>query len=139
MSTVCGKCQRPLKNPKSMERGYEPLCWGKVNKARKTEDDRDQAMRSDFTYHTREVNETSVLVIIDLDRGGMSVTNNVEAVVKSIAAELGEDIYKRPIIYKDSMGIYDGIDGTNLASPFYHIGETDEARAAAKAAERTRR
>jgi hypothetical protein len=96
-------------------------------------------MRSDFTYHTREVNGTSVLVIIDLDRGGMSVTNNVEAVVKSIAAELGEDIYKRPIIYKDSMGIYDGIDGTNLASPFYHIGETDEARAAAKAAERTRR
>ena len=96
-------------------------------------------MRSDFTYHTREVNGTSVLVIIDLDQGGMSVTNNVEAVVKSIAAELGEDIYKKPIIYKDSMGIYDGIDGTYLAGPFYHIGEKDETRAAAKAAERTRR
>ena len=139
MSTVCGRCQRTLKNPKSMERGYGPLCWGKVSKDRKADDDRNQAMRSDFTYHTREINGTSVLVIIDLDQGGMSVTNNVEAVVKSIAAELGEDIYKRPIIYKDSMGIYDGIDGTNLASPFYHIGETDEARAAAKAAERTRR
>lgn len=35
-------------------------------------------MRSDFTYHTREANGTSVLVIIDLDQGGMSVTNNVE-------------------------------------------------------------
>lgn len=96
-------------------------------------------MKSDFTYHIRESRGTNVLVIIDLDQGGASVTNNIEAVVKSIAADLGEDIYKRPIIYKDSMGICDGIDGTNLASPFYHIGETDEARAAAKAAERTRR
>lgn len=93
-------------------------------------------MRSDFTYHTREVNGTSVLVIIDLDQGGMSVTNNVEAVVRSIAAELGEHIYKKPIIYKDSMGIYDGIDGTYIADPFYHIGEKDEAKAAEKAAER---
>lgn len=69
----------------------------------------------------------------------MSVTNNIEAVVKSIAAELGPDVYKMPIIYKDSMGIYDGIDGSNLASPFYSIGETDETRAAAKAAEKIRR
>lgn len=96
-------------------------------------------MRSDFTYHTREINGTSVLVIIDLDQGGMSVTNNVEAVVKSIAAELGPVVYRMPIIYKDSMGIYDGIDGSNLASPFYSIGETDEARAATKAAEKARR
>ena len=139
MSTVCGKCQRTLKNPKSMERGYGPLCWGKVSKDRKADDDRNQAMRSDFTYHTREINGTSVLVIIDLDQGGMSVTNNVEAVVKSIAAELGPVVYRMPIIYKDSMGIYDGIDGSNLASPFYSIGETDEVRAATKAAEKARR
>lgn len=96
-------------------------------------------MKSDFTYHTRQINGTSVLVIVDLDRGGMSVTNNIEAVVKSIAAELGSDVYKMPIIYKDSMGIYDGIDSSNVASPFYSIGETDEARAAAKAAEKIRR
>lgn len=94
MSTTCGKCKRPLKDPKSIERGYGPLCWGKVNKARKTEYDRDQAMRSDFTYHTREVNGTSVLVIIDLDRGGMSVTNNVEAVGDIVEIEAREGIAK---------------------------------------------
>jgi hypothetical protein len=93
-------------------------------------------MRSDFTYHTRESNGTSVLVIIDLDQGGMSVTNNVESVVKSIAAELGENTYKMPIIYRDSMGIYDGIDGTCLEDPFYSIGSTDEGNAAYEAATR---
>lgn len=93
-------------------------------------------MRSDFTYHTMESNGTSVLVIIDLDQGGMSVTNNVEAVVKSIAAELGENTYKMPIIYRDSTGTYDGIDGTYLEDPFYSIGSTDEGNAAYEAATR---
>lgn len=93
-------------------------------------------MRSDFTYHTRESKGTSVLVIIDLDQGGMSITNNVEVVVKSIAAELGESTYKMPIIYRDSEGTYDGIDGTYLADPFYSIGTTDEGNAAYEAATR---
>jgi hypothetical protein len=93
-------------------------------------------MRSDFTYHAREANGTSVLVIIDLDQGGMSVTNNVEAVVKSIAAELGDNIYKMPIIYRDSMGTYDGIDGAYMEDPFYSIGTTDEGSAAYEAAAR---
>lgn len=93
-------------------------------------------MRSDFTYHTREAGGTSVLVIIDLDRGGMSVTNNIEAVVKSIAAELSEQTIKTPIIYRDSEGIYDGIDGTYLDNPFYSIGTTDEQAAAYEAATR---
>lgn len=93
-------------------------------------------MRSDFTYHTREARETNVLVIIDLDQGGTSVTNNIEAVVKSIAAELSEQTIKTPIIYRDSEGIYDGIDGTCLDNPFYSIGTTDEQAAAYEAATR---
>ncbi|MDD3230533.1 MAG: hypothetical protein PHE09_15140 [Oscillospiraceae bacterium] len=94
------------------------------------------ARKSDFTYHTTKARGIDILVIIDLDQGGMSVTNNVEAVVRSITAELGESIYERPIIYRDSAGTYDGIDGTYMEDPFYSIGGTDEDRAAAKAAER---
>ena len=45
-------------------------------------------MKSDFTYHTIESQGINILVIIDLDQGGASVTNNAEAVVKSIAAAL---------------------------------------------------
>ncbi len=93
-------------------------------------------MKSDFTYHIRESRGTNVLVIIDLDQGGASVTNNIEAVVKNIAAELGEQTFKMPIIYRDSEGTYDGIDGTYLENPFYGIGSTDEQAAAYEAATR---
>lgn len=93
-------------------------------------------MRSDFSYHTRESQKTNVLVIIDLDKGGMSVTNNVEEVVKSIAAELGEKTLMMPIIYRDSEGIYDGIDAAYLDNPFYSIGTADEQVAAYSAATR---
>jgi hypothetical protein len=30
---TCGKCNRPLKDPKSIERGYGPDCWKKVKVA----------------------------------------------------------------------------------------------------------
>lgn len=93
-------------------------------------------MKSDFTYHTIESQGINVLVIIDLDQGGASVTNNAEAVVKSIAAELGEQTFKMPIIYRDSEGTYDGIDGTYLEDPFYSIGSTKEDSAAYEAAAR---
>jgi hypothetical protein len=33
MSTTCGKCNRPLKDPKSIERGYGPDCWRKIKAA----------------------------------------------------------------------------------------------------------
>lgn len=29
-TTNCGKCGRPLKDPKSIERGFGPTCWAKV-------------------------------------------------------------------------------------------------------------
>lgn len=93
-------------------------------------------MKSDFTYHTIESQGINVLAIIDLDQGGASVTNNAEAVVKSIAAELGEQIFKMPIIYRDSEGAYDGIDGTYLEDPFYSIGSKKEDSAAYEAAAR---
>jgi len=67
-------------------------------------------------------------VITDLDRGGMSVTNNIEAIVQSIAAEIGERIYTMPIVYRDSMGQYDGVNGNSLQrNPFYFLGKDNEA------------
>lgn len=30
MAETCGKCNRPLKDPRSIERGYGPDCWKKV-------------------------------------------------------------------------------------------------------------
>lgn len=85
--------------------------------------------QSNFTYHFKK----GVLVILDLNLGGKSVTNDIENVLHFIfdleeqkIAMLGS---AQPmigtIIYRDSEGIYDGItvnaDGTVR---FYSLGET---------------
>ena len=31
MTETCGKCGRVLKDPRSIEHGYGPSCWKKVN------------------------------------------------------------------------------------------------------------
>ncbi len=68
----------------------------------------------------------------------MSVTNNVEAVIAEIADEIGTSIYRMPIIYRDSDGRYDGINGQNLRrNPFYGIGAGEEKDAVKAAIERS--
>ena len=49
--TNCAKCGRPLKNPKSMEHGYGPECWGKVKAGIRKERTDATANRSDYTFH----------------------------------------------------------------------------------------
>lgn len=38
-TTICGKCMRPLKDPKSIERGYGPDCWREVKAAAKEKEE----------------------------------------------------------------------------------------------------
>lgn len=39
MIATCGKCNRPLKDPKSIERGYGPDCWREVKAAAAKEEE----------------------------------------------------------------------------------------------------
>ena len=48
------------------------------------------------------------IVIIDLDRGGRSVTNDIEAVLATLDDQLG-GLGDRPVIYRDSEGLWDGV------------------------------
>ena len=138
--TNCAKCGRPLKNPKSMEHGYGPECWSKIAAGIRKERTDNSANRSDYTYHISKINGQQALVIEDLNLGGMSVTNNIEAVIADIAHEIGEGIYKLPIVYKDSEGQDDGINGEKLKfDTFYHIGATSEKDAVTAAIERRTR
>lgn len=135
--TNCAKCGRPLKNPKSMEHGYGPECWSKVTEGIKKERTDGSANRSDYAYHINSKHGKQVLVIEDLDRGGMSVTNNIEAIIAEIADEIGTSIYQMPIVYRDSEGQYDGINGEKLRSDtFYGIGAKEEKDAVKVAIER---
>ena len=75
-----------------------------------------------FNYLIRSPNNW--IVIIDKDMGGRSVTNDIEYVVWWLTHHI--DISKYSFIYRDSMGIYDGIkvkDGKFLS--FYPIREKD--------------
>lgn len=73
------------------------------------------SFKSDFDWRHVEIfkdnRATTVIEIVDLDLGNMSVTNDIENVVTQIATELPEDnpITENAIIYRDSEGIWDEV------------------------------
>lgn len=77
-----------------------------------------------------------VLVIVDLNEGGKSVTNDAESVLRTISDILvGKGLsLPQTIIYRDSDGIYDGL---RYPAPqgveFYVLGETNVLKAIEKA------
>lgn len=79
---------------------------------------------ADYTYSV----EGTVIAIIDLDLGNRSVTNDIEYVLADIRAELG-DLAGYSVIYRDSMGRWDGIRLVGNTVHFYGLGETEKERA----------
>lgn len=67
------------------------------------------ASESDYTYHVNSCGCVDVLVIYDKNWGGKSVTNNIGAVLSEIEDGLGRSVQCMPIIYRDSLGDFDGI------------------------------
>lgn len=98
----------------------------------------DGSPRTDFTYHINDSCGAPVLVIEDLDQGGMSVTNNIAAVLRTICMEHGAWAITRPVVCRDSEGSYDGVDGRRIRSgyPFFCLGAHSEEEAVKAALER---
>ncbi len=67
--------------------------------------------------------------------GRLSVTNDMEDVLKKIKDEVGDEIHKLKVIYKDSEGIWDGVrfkraDDENLVlTDFVILNEKDLEKA----------
>ena len=61
--------------------------------------------RSDYEYTIK----AGVLYIVDLDKGGMSVTNDMENVLAEIETHEGK--ITSQIIYRDSEGVWDEVTG----------------------------
>lgn len=78
-----------------------------------------RASLSDYTAHVRYDGEKPVVVIVDQNLGRMSVTNNAEAVVTAVCKEAGLWPEDTIIIYRDSEGIWDGIDMDRGHAIFY--------------------
>jgi hypothetical protein len=48
-----------------------------------------------------------VVVVVDADEGHMSVTNDIENVVRYLAMQF--DLINAPMVYRDTLGGYDGV------------------------------
>lgn len=112
VSSTCGLCGKPLSDPQSIAVGYGPKCssilgmtraHSKSAKASKVQRSLFDGFRSDYTYAIFE----GYLVIIDLNLGGTSVTNNAEGVLKEIWSEGILPSSVLGVIYKDTDGYYD--------------------------------
>lgn len=80
--------------------------------------------RADYTYTV----EGTVIAIVDLDQGSKSVTNDMENVLADIRADLG-DLGGYGVVYRDSLGRWDGVrlDGSVVA--FYALNEATQEQA----------
>lgn len=86
--------------------------------------------RADYSYTI----EDGVVCIVDHNHnsGGKSVTNDAEAVVADLAAA-GVNLDAHPVIYRDSMGVWDQlvVEASKFAG-FKSINERDKAAAKKK-------
>ena len=83
--------------------------------------------RADYTYTV----DGPVIAIVDLDQGSKSVTNDMDNVLDDIRAELG-DLAGYAVIYRDSMGRWDGVRLMGSSVEFYSLNETDPVQAASR-------
>lgn len=80
--------------------------------------------------------EQGVIVLIDLDRGGRSITNDAEAVICHLRRLF--DLTTHRVIYRDTMGLWDGlaVDQTGRFSGFVMLQMPSREAAIAAAVSR---
>ena len=71
------------------------------------ENEHRKPVRADFQLQVDE--PAKRIKIIDEDLGNMSVTNDMEAVLREVALQVDEALSAYAIVYRDSTGIWDRI------------------------------
>lgn len=104
--TKCVRCKRPLKNPITVQAGYGPICWTKMQGgAKKSVNEKQRGFfEADFDFKLGQ----DAVIIYDLDLGGKSVTNDIENVLKKIKLTI-PNLFDFKVIYKDSLGTFDQV------------------------------
>lgn len=88
------------------------------------------APKSDYEWGV----DRDVVWVRDLDRGGMSVTNNIDGILQYLSQIL--PIKEYLLMYRDSTGVWDGLAFNGISVDFFSINETDYDRAIRKLRER---
>jgi len=75
--------------------------------------------QSDFTWEIRK----NVLVIVDLDLGNQSVTNDIRRVLRYIREQIGIITFDelKAVIYRDSDGYFDEVKCLSESKHFYSL------------------
>ena len=84
--------------------------------------------QADFTYSM----SPDAIAIVDLDLGNRSVTNDIERVLRQIEYWHQGPIKGYRIMYRDSEGVWDGVNWDGQRASFFALQETDEAVARKK-------
>src|SRR5215831_6593545 len=84
--------------------------------------------QADFRYSM----SPDVIAITDLDLGKKSVTNDIENVLRKIEYWHQGSIATFRIMYRDSLGVWDGVHWDGQRASFFAIQETDEVLARKK-------
>lgn len=99
---ACEACGRPLSDPESVKAGVGPVCRAHGHTRRQLHM---WELLAGADYESELVGD--VLCLVDLDKGGPSVTNAVESVIADLRYQ-NFDLSK-PVIYRDTRGIWDEI------------------------------
>ena len=86
------------------------------------------ATRADFTYKITP----NTITITDTTLGKLSVTKDIDAVLRKIEYYHQGPITAFKIMYRDSEGVWDGVDWDGQRASFFALRETDEERARRK-------
>lgn len=70
-------------------------------------------MKSNYTYSIQDTQGRNVIAIEDLNSGGMSVTNNIENIIKEISDKENINMYDYMYVYLDSNNTWDGFNIKN--------------------------
>ncbi|WP_347160326.1 hypothetical protein [Pontibacter chitinilyticus] len=89
-----------------------------------------EAARSDYEWGI----DRDVVWVRDLDRGGMSVTNNISAILLHVSQHVPVKEYL--LMYCDSSGTWDGLTFTGLTADFFPLNERDYGKAISKLREK---
>ncbi len=128
--THCTVCSRPLSDHVSMSVGMGPIC--RQNAGPPIEDLFNS--RSDFEATV----EGDIVLVVDLDLGGKSVTNDAVLVIQDLIVRGILADYRR-VIYRDSMGLWseilhrDGAFSTFAPIADRPVKDRDEALALTRA------
>lgn len=77
--------------------------------------------KSDYSYKLEELEKSWFILIQDLNKGRMSVTNNIEEVIDEICQKERINPVEHFIVYRDSDGTWDGFEFAT--GQFIHLGK----------------